>query len=156
MNNYIYFITTLFYEKQNWKQDLALIYTGIGKQSATYSWLSTLYRLLQVYFNKTWSSMDYFIPWYFSDLKCVTKKTWCCCLWSWKKVSSLTTFPRFAIGVNPNSLLDFYVIEQTLLNRWLIHYHLAGNYMFKVNNKNAIGVVLVSLLSTLNIFHTLL
>ena len=41
-------------------------------------------------------------------------------------------------------------------------YFLAGNYMFKVNNRNtrkrcddASGAVLVSLLLTLNIFHTL-
>ena len=35
--------------------------------------------------------------------------------------------------------------------------HPAGNYMFKVNNRNTrreVGVVLVSLLLTLNIFHT--
>ena len=32
----------------------------------------------------------------------------------------------------------------------------ASNYIFKVNNRDAIGVVLVSLLLILNIFHTLL
>ena len=32
----------------------------------------------------------------------------------------------------------------------------AGIYMFKVNKVNAIGIVLVSLLLTLNLFHTLL
>ena len=35
-------------------------------------------------------------------------------------------------------------------------YYPTGNYMFKANNRNAIGIVLVSTLLTLNIFHTLI
>ena len=36
-----------------------------------------------------------------------------------------------------------------------ISFNPGGNYMFQVNDRNANGVVLVSLLLTLNIFYTL-
>ena len=55
-------------------------------------------------------------------------------------------------------VLSFPKVSYFLSKYILITDHSAGNYMLKVNNRNtrSNGVVLVSLLLALNVFHTLI